>query len=440
MAVPNFPNRSLYHGDNLAFLRGMDSETVDLVATDPPFKKGRDFHATPDSLAAGARFTDRWSWDKDVHPDWMDDIKDDWPQAHAVIELAQTAYGDDMAAYLCWLGVRLMECHRVLKPTGTLYLHIDHTAHAYVKTLLDSIFGKGNFRNEIIWCYAGGGIPSRDFPRKHDTILRYTKSNAYTYNPVYRPYTPGTVKRGRTKVKGKYFDRGLRTEGTPVNDWWADVGKITSPTDPEKVGYPTQKPLALYERIIKASSNERDVVLDPFCGCATTPIAAERLGRQWVGIDIWDRAYKTVLDRLEWEGMAVPNEDDERYTRHLLTFGDVHYTSNAPMRADEGEVAASYLKLKLQRPVEPWQRLTRKEIFDHLVEAQASMSMVLCGGCGRVLEREFMQLDHINPRAQGGANDITNRILAVPAVQQSKRGDPHPDRAVAGEQETEVDA
>ena len=137
MADLNFRNRTLYHGDNLDFLRGMDSETVDLVATDPPFKKGKDFHATPDSLAAGARFTDRWSWDKDVHPDWMDDIKDDWPKALAVIELAQAAYGDDMAAFLCWLGVRLMECHRLLKPTGSLYLHIDHTAHAYVKALLD---------------------------------------------------------------------------------------------------------------------------------------------------------------------------------------------------------------------------------------------------------------------------------------------------------------
>lgn len=183
MADSNFVNRTLYHGDNLDFLRGMDSETVDPVATDPPFKKGKDFHATPDSLAAGARFTDRWSWDKDVHPTWMDAMKGDWPTAHAVIELAQTAFGDHMAAYLCWLGVRLMELHCVLKPTGSLYLYIDHTAHAYVKTLLDSIFGKANFRNEVVWGYRTQGVAMRWWPRKHDTLLSYTKGSRWTIYP-----------------------------------------------------------------------------------------------------------------------------------------------------------------------------------------------------------------------------------------------------------------
>lgn len=151
----NFRNRTLFHGDNLDYLRGMDSETVDLVATDPPFNKSKDFHATPDSLAKGAKFEDRWSWDKDVHPDWMDAIKDNWPKAHVLIEATRSVSGDDMAAYLCWLGVRVMECHRILKPTGSLYLHIDHTAHAYVKALLDAIFGRRNFQNEIVWHYGG---------------------------------------------------------------------------------------------------------------------------------------------------------------------------------------------------------------------------------------------------------------------------------------------
>ena len=157
----NFPNRTLYHGDNLPFLRGMDSETVDLVATDPPFNKSKDFHATPDSLASGARFSDRWSWDRDVHPDWVDSIKDNWPGVWAVIEAARAAHGEDMAAFLCWLGVRVMELHRILKPTGSLYLHIDHTAHAYAKALLDGVFGKQNFRNEIVWAYRGGGYLER---------------------------------------------------------------------------------------------------------------------------------------------------------------------------------------------------------------------------------------------------------------------------------------
>jgi site-specific DNA-methyltransferase (adenine-specific) len=135
----------------------MNSGSVNLIATDPPFNKGRDFHATPDSLARGARFQDRWNWADDVEQEWVDRIADDWPAVHAVIEAAKITYGEDMAAFLCFLGVRLMEMHRVLADDGSIYLHIDHTAHAYVKTLMDAIFGKANFRNEIVWCYAGGG-------------------------------------------------------------------------------------------------------------------------------------------------------------------------------------------------------------------------------------------------------------------------------------------
>ena len=132
---------------------------------------------------------------------------------------------------------------------------------------MDGIFGCKHFRNEIVWCYAGGGIPGSDFPRKHDIILRYAKSDHPFYSPIYRPYSPGTIQRGRTAVKGKYYQQGLRMEGTPVEDWWIDVPKITSPTDPEKLGYPTQKPLALLHRIIETSSKRGDLILDPFCGC-----------------------------------------------------------------------------------------------------------------------------------------------------------------------------
>ena len=317
MVIPNFQNRTLFHGDNLEFLRGMDSETVDLVATDPPFNKSRDFHATPDSLAAGARFEDRWSWDKDVHPEWVDSIKDDWPRAHAVIESTRVAYGGDMAAFLAWLAVRLMECHRVLKSTGSLYLHIDHTAHAYVKALMDGIFGKDNFRNEIVWDYT---FRLMDLPhffnRKHDTILFYSKTRASTFSMPKTEWTREEIIKTR-KQKIHLDDNGVEwiwmpggkghsknklnkitdiiQEGKAVSDVW--TMPIISSSSKERSGYPTQKPLALYERIIKASSNPGDMVMDPFCGCATTPIAAERLGRQWVGMDIWDGAFD-VSNRL----------------------------------------------------------------------------------------------------------------------------------------------
>ena len=163
---------------------------------------------------------------------------------------------------------------------------------------MDLIFGRKNFRNEIVWCYAGGGIPTNDFPRKHDVVLRYTKTSNYFYKPFYRQYTPGTIQRGRTKVKGKYAEIGLRKEGLPVNDWWIDVPKITSPTDKEKIGFPTQKPEALLERIIESSSRKKDVVADFFCGCGTTIAVAQKLGRQWIGVDISHLAVRLVYDRL----------------------------------------------------------------------------------------------------------------------------------------------
>ena len=133
MTEPNFDNRTLFHGDNLGFLRGINSESIDLVATDPPFNKGKDFHATPDSLAAGASFHDRWSWERDIEGEWEDAIKDDWPAVQQVIESANAAWGRDMGAFLCYMGVRLLEIHRVLKPTGSLYLHCVPTASRHIQ-------------------------------------------------------------------------------------------------------------------------------------------------------------------------------------------------------------------------------------------------------------------------------------------------------------------
>lgn len=183
-AAPNFANRTLYHGDNLEFLRGMNSGTVQLIATDPPFSKNRDFHATPDSLAQGARFTDRRHREADVHDEWVDAIRNNWPGVWAVIEAARAASGQDMAVFLCWLGVRLMEMRRILRDDGSIYRHIDHTAHAYVKCLMDDIFGRRNFRNEIGRRYkSGGASPNRHFRRKHDTILFYNRSGACQFNP-----------------------------------------------------------------------------------------------------------------------------------------------------------------------------------------------------------------------------------------------------------------
>ena len=177
----NWKNRTLFHGDNIDFLRAMNSESVDLIATDPPFNKGRDFHATPDSLASGASFQDRWSWDRDIHEEWVDKIKDDFPKLMEAIESARYAHSDAMGAYICFMAVRLIEMKRVLREDGSIYLHCDTTASHYLKAIMDAIFGKNSFRNEITWrrdhVVRGAKKNSSQWPKCHDNILFYTKSN-----------------------------------------------------------------------------------------------------------------------------------------------------------------------------------------------------------------------------------------------------------------------
>ena len=410
MPTFNVQNRTLFHGDNLPFLRGINSGTVHLIATDPPFNKGRDFHATPDSLAAGAKFEDRWSWDKDVHQDWIDAIQDDWPAVWEVIYAARAAAGEDMAAYLCWLGVRLLEMHRVLREDGSLYLHIDHTAHAWVKTLLDAIFGRHCFVNEIIWHYRKWSTGKYAFQQNHDTILLYARSETRdrTFNQLFMPRAVSTLKRfGTKKIVSGHDASGRRlpstvsgeSDGVRQDDVW-DIKRVA----PIKQLYPTQKPLPLYERIIEASTNRGDVVLDPFCGCATTPVAAERLGRQWVGMDIWDGAHQMVIDRLQKEGLAGPDGETDR----LLTFGQIGYSTVGPVRTDDKAVAAPPLKLKVQIAEPPGPKMTRAEMVDFLIVNNG----MVCQGCDRQFDDPlYLELDHNTPRSDGGLNHISNRLL-----------------------------
>ncbi len=338
MAELNFKNRTLYHRDNLEVLRGMNSGTVHLIATDPPFNKGRDFHATPDSLAKGAQFQDRWSWDRDVHEEWVDAIKDNWRGVWAVIDAARVSYGDDMGAFLCWLGVRLLEMHRILREDGSIYLHIDHTAHAYTKALMDAIFGRRQFQNEIVWCYSWPRNTRKQYGRLHDTLLFYTKGDKWTFNPddIRQPYSEASEGRDEFAANASAFGSAvvLDERGKLPQDWI--IIPPLRPNARERTGYPTQKPLALYERIIKASSNKGDIILDPFCGCATTPVAAERHGRQWVGMDIWDGAHQMVLDRLEKEGLATKGRRTRRRGQQTLSHADIHYETTPPRENRRG--------------------------------------------------------------------------------------------------------
>ncbi len=438
----------------------MNSESVDLIATDPPFNKGRDFHATPDSLAAGARFQDRWSWERDVHESWVDEIADDRPHLMKAIESARHAHSDGMGAYMCFMAVRLLAMHRVLKPTGSIYLHCDPTASHYLKAVMDAIFGWRIFRDEIVWRRNESGAKGSQHSAKRwgnnvDHLLYYAKSDAtpleprvvqelskfdlkrmfpkiddkgqryntkmtawrspsmgprpnlcYEFHGHVPPY-PSGWRLGRKRMQEEY-DKGNVVvlpdklerrsyakdyAGVSPGNLWADKHLLLGAQDKERTGYPTQKPVSLYERIVKASSNKGDMVFDPFCGCATTLVAAEKLQRRWVGIDIWEGAHKLVRQRLE---------DTTGF------FGKVSFTDQVPDRTDDGETSAPYLRVR-QRVKEPdGPRWTRKETYDHLLDQNGSR----CMGCDRTFDDpRYLELDHNIPRSDGGINHVTNRIL-----------------------------
>jgi site-specific DNA-methyltransferase (adenine-specific) len=218
---------------------------------------------------------------------------------------------NDVMAYLVMMTVRLLELHRVLKDTGSLYLHCDPTASHYLKLVLDQVFGARNFRNEIIWCYTGAGQTPRHFPRKHDTILWYSKGKDYIFNKesLRVPYKKSNIAAGRTSYTGRKSEEillALDKRGKIVEDWWSDVATLGY-AHKQVLGYPTQKPERLLERIIRASSNEGDVVLDPFCGCGTAVAGAQKLGRKWIGIDITYLAINVMKKRL-WDSFGIEPE------------------------------------------------------------------------------------------------------------------------------------
>ena len=490
----NVANRTLFEGDNLPVLRGINSESIDLIATDPPFNKGRDFHATPDSLAKGANFKDRWSWQRDVHQDWVDSIVDEEPAAWAVIDWTRMSYGDDMGAFLCFIGVRLLEMRRVLKPTGSIYLHCDPTASHYLKALMDAVFGRAQFRNEIVWQRTKGRSDAGQFGRVHDVILYYTRGGDATWNQPLAQHDPAYAERayrhederGRWQSadltasgrrygesgepwrgidpseRGRHWstpvnggmtefirDRKIiagwperypsvherldaldaaglihwskkddamprlkrylaSTRGTAIDSIWTDIGKLESAAK-EKIGYPTQKPLALYDRIIRASSNEGDWVLDPFAGCATTSIAAELAGRNWIGIDLWDGTHDITKQRLADAAKLAGGSV-------LGLFGEPILRTDIPLRTDAGEVAAAYLATPTKAKPRP-RLMPESEIKSRLIDQFG----LHCWGCAFVAPTpRYLELDHVRPKSAGGADDIDNRALLCGPCNQDK--------------------
>jgi DNA modification methylase len=360
--------------------RKIPSESVDLCYIDPPFNSKRNYfqiynNQGSEDRAQAQAFTDTWEWgaegsEADLGLLFILDIKNlqSGKLTEQTVELIRglekVLKRGALLAYLVHMTLRIVEIHRVLKPTGSFYLHCDPTASHYLKLVLDAVFcGQGgDFRNEIIWAYESGGRSKSDFGRKHDVIFRYSKSEIYVFNSddVSIPRNiarrnhmkKGTDEDGRiySSIKSngkiyKYYD----DEGVIPSDVW-QISHLQQ-KDPERLGYPTQKPESLLERIVKASSNEGDVILDAYCGCGTTVAVAQRLNRRWIGIDITYQSISLILKRLadkyaaQWpaieanirldgvpkdiaSAVALANRKDDRTRKEFEKWAILTYSNN----------------------------------------------------------------------------------------------------------------
>ncbi len=287
----------LFYGENLDVLRRhVKDETVDLVYLDPPFKSNRTYNMPPAerngtlSKAQIKAFKDTWRWDREAALAYHDVVEAGPEKTSKAMRSFQMLLGEsDTLAYLCMMAPRLVELRRVLKPTGSIYLHCDATASPYLRLLMDAVFGTENYQNEVVWHYhSGGASPRKRWARKHDLLLFYSKCDGFVFNVQREPYSA---------VIAKKREHLFHPEGKGGDDVFEIP--MLSTVSKERLGYPTQKPEALLKRIIKASTNKGQVVLDPFCGCGTALAVAERLGRSWIGIDTATVAIELVKQRFQ---------------------------------------------------------------------------------------------------------------------------------------------
>ena len=424
----NWKNQTIWTGDNLEIMRGMNSASVDLIYLDPPFNSKVNYAAPIGSKAAGAAFKDTWSL-SDVDVEWINLIEAKHSALYRVLLAAMT---DSDKSYLAYMAARILEMRRLLKPTGSIYLHCDPTMSHYLKLVMDAVFGKRLCRNEIVWERTTGRKAGRQYGRAHDIILFYRALSGAVWNAPTIPQDESTVKGhdmmrdsgglyrvsdlsgaggGPPRTFGekeidpptgrhwmydqlgidRLLDEGrisfsrsgkprLKTylsdlPGIAIRDIWTDIGPINSGAA-ERVGYPTQKPLKLLSRIINASSNEGDVVLDPFCGCATACIAAEIEHRQWAGIDISSKAADLVKSRMQDE---------------LGLFYHGAHRTDIPRRTDLGKLP-------------PYNSPANKRKLYGEQEGD-------CAGCNTHFEARNLEVDHIISRGKGGTDHMENLQL-----------------------------
>ena len=470
----NAVNRGVYISDNYDFLKQLNSESIDLVNIDPPFKKNETFPAdrlkpplTQDELENEMRllnhwgitdsrtaikkgiqwpsdakirggFKDIWSWEDDIHEDWLYMLGSQFEPISRFIEATRYVRDESTAAYLCFMAIRLIEMKRVLKPSGSIYLHCDQDAGAYLRQLMDIVFGKECFRNEIAWCYTGPSNAQRWFPRKHDTILFYSKSkeggkfNGVAARMDYpRPSTKRALGGRGGGIEGKLTNEHLGqyiVDHDVDGDYWLEHRDGMSPVGRsriERTGYPTQKPWKLAHRIITTSTDPGDVVLDCFAGCAYTAIAAEKAGRHWVACDINPRAWTVLKRQFSKPELTVLRCNDDTTGQQVMGSEPVvtiHGPDELPTRDDDTEdvLAPPPLQLPERKFRVPASVIPEKGMLRELLELSGYTAWC-CGFANRMPSGKIIrtthnfQLDHIDPKSKQGSNDILNRAPMCPS-------------------------
>ena len=514
-------NRTLFIADNLALLESLDNESIDLICIDPPFAKNQTFVGAlrpplskeereqelatladwgirnradgaragiewPDGEDGSAKFQDIWRWEDDVHEEWLVDIgKPPYEGLAQVIEATRIAQSEGAAAYLAYMSIRLIEMRRVLKSTGSIFLHCDYSANSYLRMAMDAIFGQDNLKNEIVWkrndVGKGSQHEAKSFGTNTDTILYYAKSadtrvrpyrdlteeeaeskfnkidkHGRRYNtatPIFssrsmgprpnlcyewrgfrNPHPSGwrlskerleeEYQKGNVVIRSdgrlerrKYLDDYL---GVPIDNLWSDIPRIGSGAN-ERTGYPTQKPVALAERIVKTSTNPGDIVLDCFAGCAYVPVAAERNGRQWIACDISPRAL-TVLRRQFAKFRYAINGEQQGDEPALIADANVTIRSplDLPKRTDEDIDLVERPKPLPERKFKvPASIIPEREMLEFLLDLSGYMAWC-CGFANRMPDGSIVEttnnfhLDHIDPTSKGGSHQITNRAPMCP--------------------------
>ena len=490
---------TVFVSDNLPFLKSLDNESIDLVCIDPPFGKCQTFEGTlkppltseerrledelmaswdvydvasayeigleyPDQTGTTAKFDDIWSFRVRVYPDWYQTLKEVCPGAWLLIESTLLTHGESAAAYIAFMVERMLEIRRVLKPTGSVYLHCDHDANSYLRQMMDAVFGPRNYRRELIWSLkTASGFKSavNNFVRSHETILYYAKDQSQcVFNKSFGGYSDSYLARFR-KIDGdgrRYRDDrpgGRRqyldeSRGVPLTDVWDDIMSFQqNSASVELTGYPTQKPQALARRIIEASTNPGDVVLDCFAGCAYVPVAAQLTGRRWIACDMSPRAWTVVRRQFHkhpdlgiiTEGEIESDGNGSQVEPKLATAGRtirVRGPNQLPVRTTEDEplvpsehgepiMPSAYESRPIrfrQRPLE-----TGQAIWDAFVLEWGPR----CWYCGtrKVEDRREIYLDHVEPNQRDGSNDdCWNRALACSICNSNKGADLTPEETI----------